>query len=399
LDYTKRLSEESEFDYIIRLVEGKINNIYDIDYVELFKLGFGVEFSSDHCRKMFYSLKMLLPYIDKTKITNITSDSIISELDIKKIEIEKEKMKLYDQRREFKKLIRQEARLENIKDFIKEVAEDIKLSKPLIELESISYKTSDKEGVLLLSDFHSEMNIDNFLNKFNKEEFIRRFNRLVDKTIEHGITHKINTLHVANLNDLISGIIHITVRLATNEDVITQTMFISELLAEMLIKFSKYFNNVKFYSVLDNHSRVNANLKESKQKESFARFITWYLETRLSNINNVEIVNNNIDEDICIFEVCGKVCGMVHGHKDSISNVVQNISLMTKTFLDYMFLSHYHHNIEDEIHSCEVIVNPSLIGVDEFSKDKRWSSKPAQKFMIFNKEEGRECSYNIRLDV
>jgi hypothetical protein len=72
---------------------------------------------------------------------------------------------------------------------------------------------------------------------------------------------------------------------------------------------------------------------------------------------------------------------------------------MTRIFPDYIFTSHFHHNIEDEIHSCEVIVNPSLIGTDNYSKDLRRSSKPAQKFMIFNPEEGRECSYNIRLDI
>ena len=33
-----RKESESDFDYILRLVEGKSNGIYDIDYVELFKL-------------------------------------------------------------------------------------------------------------------------------------------------------------------------------------------------------------------------------------------------------------------------------------------------------------------------------------------------------------------------
>jgi len=62
-------------------------------------------------------------------------------------------------------------------------------------------------------------------------------------------------------------------------------------------------------------------------------------------------------------------------------------------------MAHYHHSAEDEVHGCEIIVNPSLAGVDQFSKDHRWSSKPAQKFMVFNVDEGRECTYSIRLDI
>ena len=56
-----RKESESDFDYILRLVEGKSNGIYDIDYVELFKLAFGVTLNSDECRKRYYGLKMLLP--------------------------------------------------------------------------------------------------------------------------------------------------------------------------------------------------------------------------------------------------------------------------------------------------------------------------------------------------
>ena len=73
-------STDSNFDYILRLVEGKSNGLYDIDYTELFKLAFGVELNSDECRKRYYGLKMLLPYLDKEKIKNITSDEILNEL-------------------------------------------------------------------------------------------------------------------------------------------------------------------------------------------------------------------------------------------------------------------------------------------------------------------------------
>ena len=72
--------------------------------------------------------------------------------------------------------------------------------------------------------------------------------------------------------------------------------------------------------------------------------------------------------------------------------------MMTRIFADYVFISHYHHSEENEIHSAEVIVNSSLCGTDDYAKSVRKSSKPAQKFMVFSKDEGRESTYSIVLN-
>jgi len=140
-----------------------------------------------------------------------------------------------------------------------------------------------------------------------------------------------------------------------------------------------------------------ANKDESISKESFARFIPWYLEARLKDYPTIEIIDNKYDNGISVANVCGFTTFAVHGHLDSVKNSVSNLSLMLKMFPDYVFMAHYHHNVEDEIHSCEVIVNSSLSGTDDYAKDKRLTAKPSQKFMIFNDVDGRECTYNINL--
>ena len=396
MDVNKK-ENESNFDYIIRLVDGKSNGLYDIDYTELFKLGFGVELNPDECRKRYYGLKMILPYLDNEKVKNITEDDILKEYELKKINFEKEKIKFQDQRREYFNLLRESARLDHIKEHIEKVALDISKQKPL-EWEPIYKFGKYKEGVLLISDFHFGLEIENFLNTYNKEEFLKRINRLTMKTIEYGKFHGIKTLHVVNLNDLISGIIHVTVRIANTEDIIEQTQFISEILAEVLCKFANEFEEVKFYSVLDNHSRVTPNKKEAIDSESFARFIPWYLKPRLKDIPNISIIENELDGSIGVIDVCGYTCFALHGHEDSVKTATSDLAMMIKKIPDYVFLSHYHHSQEDEIHSCEVIVNSSLCGTDEYAKRLRKTSKPAQKFMVFNEEEGRECTYSIRLD-
>jgi hypothetical protein len=243
------------------------------------------------------------------------------------------------------------------------------------------------------------LEIDLFLNKFNKEEFRRRVNRLITKTVEYGKFNKIKTIHVFNLNDLIAGIIHDSARIQSNEDNISQLMYVSEIIAECLVNLANNFNNVKFYNVIDNHSRVEKDKNKAIRRENYSRIIPWYLKARLSNMDNIEIVNNDIDEEFAYANICGHQCLGIHGHNDKISEVSKNLSGMLNISFDYIFTSHYHHNSEDEVHSCDIVVNPSLVGVDEHSFKLRKTSKPAQKFMIFNKEEGREATYHIRLDI
>jgi len=394
-----RKDGESDLDYIIRLTQGKIDGTYDVDYVEMFKLAFGVDYASDNCRKMFYCLKLLLPYLQDNKTVNITDNDVLNQLEQMKLDIEKEKIKLRDQRREYTKLLTVDARFDHLVEHVKDGIDSIIKQKPLeIDLKPSGINiSSDNEGVLLCSDWHSELEVDNFLNKFNQDIFRERVSKLINKTIEHGKFHKISTLHVLDLGDLISGIIHTTTRVANNELTVTQTMSVAEILSEMLVVFAKEFDNVKFYSVLDNHSRVFANKHESIAGESFARFIPWYLKSRIQEVRNIEIIDNAYDEEISVLKICGKNIFAVHGHRDKLNNIVSNLSMMLQIFPDYIFVAHWHHNVEDEIHSCEVIANQSLIGVDSYSKDIRKTSKPAQKFMVFNHESGRLCTYSINL--
>jgi UDP-2,3-diacylglucosamine pyrophosphatase LpxH len=69
---------------------------------------------------------------------------------------------------------------------------------------------------------------------------------------------------------------------------------------------------------------------------------------------------------------------------------------MTKSFADYIIMGHTHHHEENEDHGVEIIVNRSFSGVDDYAKDIRRTSKPAQMFIVFDKEEGRLASYDIK---
>ena len=95
---------ESEFEYHKRLVYGKLvdKTLADEDYSELAIYVYGKEYSSDVARRMMYGSCRTLQLIDQISEKNILSpdmESIIGELDEKKIELQKERQKFFDQRR------------------------------------------------------------------------------------------------------------------------------------------------------------------------------------------------------------------------------------------------------------------------------------------------------------
>jgi predicted phosphodiesterase len=175
-------------------------------------------------------------------------------------------------------------------------------------------------------------------------------------------------------------------------------MQISEILAEVLVELCNEFETVKLYNVRGNHDRVTPNKKDEIAKESFNDLVPWYLKARLSHVGNLEFVENKFDDEIIVANILGHNVFGVHGHKDKVANVTHNLTMMTKIFPEYIVMGHTHHHEENEDHGVEVIVNRCFSGVDDYAKELRRTSKAAQKLIIFDKHEGRLCSYDIKLE-
>lgn len=397
--YDRRVNE-SQFDYGMRLIEIKMEeNPPDLDWediVELADLGIHRETLRKASQGDFGGYNVYKVMSERLANNTITDDDILNELDLKKIELQKEKKKFQDQRREYMKLYDYEARYEHLKDeFISAIKETDNVE---LNFTSRDYTPSDKDGVLLLSDWHVGLKTENYWNKYSVDEFYNRIEMLIDKTIQYGKFHNINKLHVFGLGDFSHGLIHISTRVASEEDIISQIKIASETLSRILIKLASEFQGVEFHLISGNHGRVSPNKHDSIEKENFEEFIMWYLEAKLDNISNIKLNNNAYDNGIIVTNILGHTCLGVHGDKDNISNVAQNLSLMLKVVPEYIFTADKHHLEEKEVHGIEVIINRCLSGVDEYAKSIRKTSFAGQTFMIFDKEVGRECTYNIKLN-
>ena len=195
---------------------------------------------------------------------------------------------------------------------------------------------------------------------------------------------------------MISGRIHLPLRINSRIDAVQQTIEVSEILAEFLSELSNY-TNIIYQSVLDNHSRVEPNKKESIQTESFARIIDWYLKERLKNNLNFYFMENKFSEDIAIFDVLDHIVVAVHGDKDPQRGIIEKLNSYLGGHVDLILSAHRHHFSADENNNTEFYCNGSLIGQDDFAESLRLNSRPSQLMFICTPENFSEVIYKIKL--
>lgn len=385
-----RKPNESLEDYHIRLFENKEE--YEIDkfqITDLLNKEADEEYSESKWRKDYAQYLKWKDYI----LSKNLDGEILDKYEKIRIEAEKEKIRRNDQRREYNKYIRNQARFEGLRDDIIRVIEEINIKKPLVFNDNPTCD-SEREGLVLFSDWHYGMVIDNSINKFNKEVFDERVTKLVNRTIEHGIRNEISTLHVANLGDLVGGLIHVSTRVEANEDVIGQIKYVAETLSEVLSKFANTFNKIEFYNICGNHGRTIANKNDGSIKENFEYLLLWYLQARLSGFNNITFTDEK--DGYIVTKIKNKDVVFVHGHYDKPEVSVTKIPQLIGLVPDYIFSGHIHHHFEKEFGKTTCIVNSSLIGADDYAMQGRFSSVPAQKLLIFN-DDDLESTYNIKL--
>lgn len=322
--------------------------------------------------------------------TTLEENEIIKEIDQAKDELYKVKVRTADKLREHRTNLRNEARFDNLQDTAIKCANIMSEVYPFKNNLIVDTLNEEKLGVLLLSDFHYGITIDHFLNKYNKEICQIRVNQIISETIDTCRINNIDTLKIVGLGDYINGLLHLTTRVENEEDVITQIIEVTELLANMINDLSKYFNYIEYVDCLDNHSRVNANKKLSIEAENFGRLVSWYLKPRLIGLNNVKVVQEKLDDSLVEVDVLGELCYAVHGHQDRVGTVVQKLALLTKRIPMSIFMGHTHSHYEKDEMGVDVIVNGTLSGTDIYAKDLRLTSKPMQKLLIYKKnKDGR----------
>lgn len=327
-------------------------------------------------------------------VFGINEDEYFKKLRIEKQELQKAKQQLSDERVEFNRQIRQEARKESYVDMVKRIiCED---TEPMNV--SVHYTLFNSETDLLchLTDIHTGIEINNWRNVFNEDVLKKRIKKYTSDILDIRGLHQSQNCYIV-IGEILSGIIHNNLRLQNNMDLMEQFKYVSELISAMLVKLANSFNHIYVYTTPGNHSRISAKKEDSLDGENMDALLSFYLKARLQNVNNISICDNTIEPEIAMFNIRGNNVFSAHGHKDSPTNVVQNFTMMFGVKPDIVLLGHRHTNGLTTVYDTKVIESGSVSGSDAYAVSIRKVGKPEQTVSVVG-ENGLICLYDIQLD-
>lgn len=403
----KKRDSESKFEYIKRLVYGKLKDkTIDNDFVEIAPYLFEVELSSCECRKRMYGVLNILEQLEGETFSNITDEKLLDELTMKTLELKKERQKNQTINAQINKNLRLVARNEMTQDLIMEAIEKLE---PLIFPKLITRETNTQEGILPISDVHfgKECVIrglkGEIINEYNEEVYRERMEVLLQEVIRISNKEQLSKLNILLTGDLIDGILRMTQLQKIQYGIIDSTMRLAEHLSIWLNELSKYVK-IDLYFCLGNHSQIRPLGSSNGEfaEENMEKIIIWFLKSRLENNFNINIIENN--SDFIYFNCLGLNIMASHGEEKNLESAIKDYMLLYGEKID-LFIGGHLHTKENksiginntglsDIEYCRV---KSICSIDDYSTKLRKSSGAGTSLFIIEQHKGKTITYDINL--
>lgn len=376
----------------------KANHEIDMDWQEIITK-YGLDIHYDTLRKATQTIfggAFVSEYFKSKYSNEHGTDSYLQELRAEKQELRKEKQKMFDERTELNKKLREQARIENDLEYLRQLIESRSFcSLPEIQPTSI---LSDNDLAICVSDFHIGSKNDTHFGKFDSDIAAERLSKYLSNIIDIQKRHHSENAYVLLLGDLLNGEIHFTTQLENRENVIEQVQKCAELLSAFICELSKHFNHVYINGVAGNHSRTSFK-DQVLRGTRLDNLIPWYMKASLQRYENVEFIDSqNYDATIGTVTIRGNEYLMVHGDWDSFNaNGVSKLVMMLGFKPTGIFYGHLHKCSYDDISGVKIIRSGSFSGTgDDYCISKRIYGNASQMVTVLN-DKGVLTCYPIEL--
>lgn len=392
-----KLENETEYEYGLRIITMKVNREIDLDWDEICEL-LKLDVHRDSLRKATsvtpYSGVAVAKYYED-KIANMVidrqpqqaHDELLMELEMKKRELYKERVKLQDLNNAIRRESRPQARWEVAMEKLQENIESL----PKINIKFATDRKGENEACVLISDVHIGKGVNTPHNTYNLEVAKYRLEQLATQVINYCEMHQVGILNIDFLGDLIENNLHISARVEQVCDLMEQVAYASEYLSQFIATLSPHFNKIRLHSVAGNHDRNSINYKEARESENFIRIIDTMIELR----TGMKFERSNVDTEIETYQLAnGYTVALQHGHNvKNIDNLVKDTSFYLDMDIDFCHIGHFHHFKTVKGTIC----NGSVCGSDKFANKLRYNDKASQVLAVYY-EDGSQVLHNIILN-
>lgn len=381
----KKNPEENEEQYIWRIGtlidSGKLPQWAEIVDVINKELGYDEDKWKHEStfRKKYQASKLFYDNV----FSKMESEDFYEDVKEARRSLEREKVKFRDERNEWNKQNRIEARVESKLDLLEDALREIgeKKYEPTRVNENIGY--SDCSLLVPLTDLHIGATFSSTFGEYNSDVARERMKEYANHVIKIHKDTGAKKCYISCQGDLISGSIHKSIAITNRENVIEQVKIATELITDFCIDMTQYFDEVYFQDVTGNHTRIDRK-EDALHDERLDDLIGFNIENIMAHVPNFHYLTNKIDSGIGVLDICGNKYIQVHGDFDSFSmNGVARLVLMLG-FKPYAVLyGHMHTNAFDDVNGVKIVRSGSLSGAgDSYTIEKRLCGSASQMVAV-----------------
>lgn len=350
-------------------------------------------YGEENTRRCFVFFEKFLSILENDEINNIQDENKLQEILVAKKELEKERKKIQTINLEYNQYVRDISRFELFNEKIKEAIDNMPA---LIFSNTIQDKFNSKQtAVLCISDAHNgvEINMQTVFNEpiniYSPDILKKRLNKLagtVIKDYKNNFNYK--KLIVFDLGDGIQNILRLSDIAKLKTGVIDSVLQYAEMISQFLNKIQNELNiQIEFSCLGGNHSELRLiSTGRNWESENLGKVIREFIALRLKDNQNIKV---DPYSDFSFKQIEGINILAIHGD-DSKKNI-NEISYWEQYHnitIDILLMGHFHHQEQISLGYSptgdkEIIIVPSLIGIDEFSRKNRKLARAGAKFILF----------------
>lgn len=350
-------------------------------------------YGEENTRRCFVFFEKFLSILENDEINNIQDENKLQEILIAKKELEKERKKIQTINLEYNQYVRDISRFELFNEKIKEAIDNMPA---LIFSNTIQDKFNSKQtAVLCISDAHNgvEINMQTVFNEpiniYSPDILKKRLNKLADTVIkDYKNNFNYKKLIVFDLGDGIQNILRLSDIAKLKTGVIDSVLQYAEMISQFLNKIQNELNiQIEFSCLGGNHSELRLiSTGRNWESENLGKVIREFIALRLKDNQNIKV---DPYSDFSFKQIEGINILAIHGD-DSKKNI-NEISYWEQYHnitIDILLMGHFHHQEQISLGYSptgdkEIIIVPSLIGIDEFSRRNRKLARAGAKFILF----------------
>lgn len=350
-------------------------------------------YGEENTRRCFVFFEKFLSILENDEINNIQDENKLQEILVAKKELEKERKKIQTINLEYNQYVRDISRFELFNEKIKEAIDNMPA---LIFSNTIQDKFNSKQtAVLCISDAHNgvEINMQTVFNEpiniYSPDILKKRLNKLADTVIkDYKNNFNYKKLIVFDLGDGIQNILRLSDIAKLKTGVIDSVLQYAEMISQFLNKIQNELNILIEFSCLGgNHSELRLiSTGRNWESENLGKVIREFIALRLKDNQNIKV---DPYSDFSFKQIEGINILAIHGD-DSKKNI-NEISYWEQYHnitIDILLMGHFHHQEQISLGYSptgdkEIIIVPSLIGIDEFSRKNRKLARAGAKFILF----------------